>query len=76
MRIGLVVFSSESGVIYGPFIRGLLIIGVYAPYNQETKGTDVQLSILDRAAIMGYGTIIVIGDLNTKACASGSPPRS
>jgi hypothetical protein len=49
-----------------------VIIGVCAPDGQETEGTDVLLSILDRAVITGYGIIIVIGDPNAKACAVSS----
>jgi hypothetical protein len=64
MRIGVVVFSSGSGATWSPWllrfkesrvkilsitIRGLLIIGLYAPDGKETEGTDVLLSILDRA---------------------------
>jgi len=53
-----------------------VIIGVYAPDGKETEGTDVLLSILDRAVITGYGTILVIGDPNAKACALGNASRS
>ena len=53
-----------------------MIIGVYAPDGKETEGTDVLLSILDRAVITGYGTIVVIGDPNAKACALGNASRS
>jgi len=56
-------------------IRGLVIIGVYAPDGKETEGTDILLSILDRAVITGYGTIIVIEDSNTKASALRNPSR-
>jgi len=69
--------SMDSHVeILSSSIRGLLIIGVYAPDGKETEGTDVLLSILDRAVITGYGTIIVIADPNAKACGLGNPSRS
>jgi hypothetical protein len=71
------LFFKDSHVEILSFtIRGLLIIGVYAPDGKETEGTDVVLSILDRAVSTGYGTILVIGDPNAKACALGNPSRS
>ena len=53
-----------------------MLIGVYARDGKETEGTDVLLSILDRAVSTGYGTILVIGDPNAKACALGNPSTS
>jgi hypothetical protein len=55
--------SKDSHVeILSITFRGLLIIVVYASDGKETEGTDVLLSILDRAVITGSGTILVIGD--------------
>jgi len=63
-----IFFFKDSHVeILSITIRGLLIIGVYAPDGKETEGTDVLLSILDRAVSTGYGTILVIAHPNTKS---------
>jgi exonuclease III len=62
-------FKDSHVEILSITIRGLMIIGVHAPDGKETGRTDVLLSILDRAVITGYGTIIVTGDPNAQACA-------
>jgi len=81
MRIGRVVFSSESGVVSSPWyvaitICGLVIIGACARDGKETEGTRVLRSILDRVVITVYRTIIIIGKPKAKARALGNPPRS
>jgi len=73
MRIGVKDCHVE---ILSITIRGILLIGVYARDGKETEGTDVLLSILETAVTNGYGTILVIGDPNAKACALGHPSRS
>ena len=72
----ILCFKDTHVEILSITIRGLLIIGVYAPDGKETEGTDVLLSILERAVSTGYGTILVVGDPNAKACALGNPSRS
>jgi len=72
----ILCFKDSDVEILSITTRGLLIIGVYAPDGKETEGTDVLLSILDKAVTTGYGTILVIGDPNAKACALGNPSRS
>jgi len=69
-------FKDSHVEILSITIRGLLIIGVYAPDGKETEGTDALLSILDRVVTTEYGTILVIGDPDAKACALGNPSRS
>jgi len=72
----ILCFKDSHVEILSITITGLLIIGVYAPHGKETEGTDVLLWILDRAISTGYGTILLIGGPNTKACALGNPSRS
>jgi hypothetical protein len=49
---------------------------VYAPDGKETEGSDVLLSMMDRAVITGYQALTVIGNPSAKASDSGNPPRS
>jgi hypothetical protein len=56
-------------------IFGLLIIGVYPPDGKDTKIANVLPSILDKAVMTGYQSIIAIRDPNAKTCALGDPPR-
>jgi len=72
----ILCFKDSHVEILSITIRGLVIIGIYAPDGKETEGTDALLSILDRAVSTGYGTILVIEDPNAKACALGNPSRS
>ena len=62
----ILCFKDSHVEILSITIRGLLIIGVCAPDGKETEGTDVLLSILDRAVTTGYGTILVIVDPDAK----------
>ena len=45
----ILCFKDSHVEILSITIRGLLIIGVYAPDGKETEGADVVLSILERA---------------------------
>ena len=69
-------FKDSHVEIFSIRILGLLIIGVFAPDGNETEVSDILLSILVTAVTTGYGTIVVIGEPNAKACALGNPSIS